>query len=60
MLGAIGNPKSIKILSSFIDENFESEIVVRETCELAISKIEHEQSILKSGVYDPIRCDFLI
>lgn len=52
-MGAIGNPVSIPILKEFLRD---SEISVRETCELALEKIEREQeeSAERMGIYGTI------
>lgn len=60
-LGAIGGTTCIELLKSHAKIDVESEQVVRETCELAIAKIEHDQLLkesgqnaVKSGPYDSI------
>jgi deoxyhypusine monooxygenase len=45
-IGAIGEEKSIELLEKFIDDK---EIVVRETVELAINKIQYEKEKGKNG-----------
>jgi HEAT repeat protein len=51
-LGAIQKPESLKILRFYMDPSNESEEVIRQTCELAIRKIETDDAD------EPQRCSF--
>ncbi|KAJ3410156.1 deoxyhypusine hydroxylase [Chytridiales sp. JEL 0842] len=49
-LGAIGELESLEILKHYADASFEASREVRETCELAIAKIQYENERKQKGV----------
>lgn len=58
-LGALGSPSAVKVLQDHSNPDLEPEVAVRETCELALSRIAIQQTKGEKAMDPPVNCPFV-